>query len=73
MFLLVEDFFHFTVLQVVQLSDRILRPLDQIDEDPWRTLSPHELMLGWTKRDRECICEINDVFAILPTLRQIKW
>lgn len=56
-FLLVEDFFHFTVLQVVQLSDRILRPLDQIDEDPQRTLSPHELMLGRTKRAFvKCVC-----------------
>lgn len=65
-FLLVEDFFHFTVLQVVQFSDCILRPLDQIDEDLWRTISPHELMLGRTKGDREEMCEMNNcVFVIL--------
>lgn len=62
-FLLVEDFFHFTVLQVVQFSDCILRPLDQIDEDLWRTISPHELMLGRTKGDREEICEMNNCFC----------
>lgn len=49
-FLLVKDFLHFTVLQVVQLSDSILRPLDEIDQDPQRTLSPYKVMLETDKR-----------------------
>lgn len=50
-FLLVEDLLHLPVLQVVQLPDGVLRPLDEVHQDPGRTLTPHKVMLdrrgGW--------------------------
>lgn len=46
MFLLVEDLLHLAVLQIVQLTHRILGPLDEVDENAWRTFSAHKIMLN---------------------------
>lgn len=48
-FLLVEDLLHLAVLQIVQLTHCILGPLDEVEENAWRTFSAHEIMLD---RDR---------------------
>lgn len=45
-FLLVEDLLHLSILQIVQLSHCILGPLDKVDENTWRPLSSHKVMLG---------------------------
>lgn len=43
--LLEENLLHFSVLQVVQLSDSIFCPLYEVNEDPWWPLPPNEVML----------------------------
>lgn len=48
--LLVEDLLHLAVLQIVQLTHCILGPLDEVEENAWRTFSAHKIMLD---RERE--------------------
>lgn len=50
MFLLVEDLLHFAVLQIVQLTHRILGPLNEVNENAWRTFSTHKIMLNRERR-----------------------
>lgn len=45
MLLLVEHLLHLAVLQVVQLPHSILRPLDQVHQDPWRSITTYKIML----------------------------
>lgn len=51
-FLLVEDLLHLAVLQIVQLTHRILGPLDEVDENARRPFPTHKIMLERERRDR---------------------
>lgn len=44
-FLLVEDLLHLAVLQIVQLTHRILGPLDEVNENARRAFPTHKIML----------------------------
>lgn len=52
MFLLVQDLLHLAVLQVVQLPHGVLRPLDQVHEDPRRPITTHKVMLKERRESR---------------------
>lgn len=52
MFLLVEDLLHLAVLQIVQLTNCILGPLDEVEENAWRTFSANKIMLDGEREEK---------------------
>lgn len=63
MFLLVEDLLHLAVLQVVQLPHSILRPLDQVHEDPRRPITKHKIMLKKRREPRPRVHQLAKKFC----------
>lgn len=70
MFLLVEDLLHLAVLQIVQLTHCILGPLDEVEENAWRTFSAHKIMLD-RQRERRKWSEVVQKVGIIDSCLEV--